>query len=1179
MKILIHTKHLYFLCIFFLAQQGYTQDIEKSIFITANTGNTDNQDILNQIIKDAQRINASTLLILGNAITKEGFSNTNAETAISTQLNTVSTFNGEVIYTPGHNEWANKGHKGVRNLEKFIQNNSNAKFYPDEGCPIKKKDISENVVLITIDSQWYLEKWNNHIYLNEDCNIKNRTQFFLEFEGMLKKSQNKIKIVAMHHPIHSNSRHGFIANTTGVSLHDFQNKQYRSLRNRLMTMVRQTKNAVFVSGHDKNLQYINKYGVPQIISGAASKIEKVKNVSKGNFAAAKKGYSRLDIYKNGKAIINFFALENETPNTIFSTMVLDGEKKNIEYTFIPKNSFAKTHKASVYSIDETKKSKLYKGLWGNHYRDYYSKSVNAPTVFLDTLLGGLTPIRRGGGHQSKSLRLIDNKGKQYVMRAIRKSAIKFIQSTAFQDKFVEEDLENSYADRFLLDFYTTAHPYTPFAIDKLADAVEVFHTNPVLYYVPKQETLGEYNDEYGDELYMIEERVESNHNDLKSFGKPKDILSTTDLLQEIHKTGRSIVDEPSYIRARLFDMLIGDWDRHEDQWRWARFEKEDGTEICKPIPRDRDQAFSVFDGSLLSFIRCAIPALRMMQSFDEELPSPKWFSFEPYPLDMTFLNQSNWTDWEKQAKSIQTNLTDDIINGAFEGIPEEMKGTTIDEIKSKLKGRRGNIVAIARKYYEYLNKFEVLAGTQKDDLFEITRLPNGQTKVDIHRKDLGIFNRTFTKEETNEIWIYGLDGNDTFKVEGKGDNLITIKVIGGKKNDTYDFKNTKKIKLYDYTGKNNTIVNKRSKKWLVDDYEINNYDYKKRKYNVNQLLPLVAFNPDDGLRIGVLNHFTHYGLQRNPFTQKHSISASYYTGSSGFDVSYKGEFSNIFHNWNFGIEGLYTSPNFAINFFGPGNDTEYDKDEVDLDFNRVRIRKWNAAISLIWRGRDGGYFQFKPLVESFEVENTEDRFVNTVFVANSTVFEQQTYAGAEVSYKFKNMNDLAFPTLGMDIGITAGYKTNIDGGDNENRFTYVEPHLAIDHKLIKSGKLVLATKLGGKAILGDDFEFYHGAQLGGVHSLRGFRNERFTGKYSLYQNTDLRLQLGKFKTSFIPLKYGITGGFDYGRVWLEDDDSDTWNNSVGGSFWVSGLDTFTANVGYFGSSDGGRLVFVLGFAF
>ena len=47
----------------------------------------------------------------------------------------------------------------------------------------------------------------------------------------------------------------------------------------------------------------------------------------------------------------------------------------------------------------------------------------------------------------------------------------------------------------------------------------------------------------------------------------------------------------------------------------------------------------------------------------------------------------------------------------------------------------------------------------------------------------------------------------------------------------------------------------------------------------------------------------------------------------------------------------------------------------------------------------------------------------------------------------------------------------------------------------------------------------------------------------------------------------------------DDDSSNKWHNSVGGSFWVNGLDTFTGNLGYYASSDGGRIVFTLGFGF
>ena len=1149
-----------------------SQEIERSIFITANTSDVTKSQVLRRIVSEAKSVENPMLLLLGNAAPEAKF-----KASLEKQLQLVKAFKKEVIFIAGTQEWSGDGHKRVKNIEKYIQKNSKAKFYPDDSAPLKAHDLGKNIVLITLDSQWFLEDWNDHVYINEESEIQNRTLFFLEFENQIKKAQGKIIFVAVHHPIATNTKQGLWGNIGGFSTNDFQNTQYRKLRNRLKTIARGTDNIIFLSGHDKNLQYLDK-GVPQIISGAAGEIEGVKAGGNEEFALAKEGYVRIDIDTYGKVIANFFTVENTSTKQVFTTAILKGEKneKAINYNF--KEQFPATQSASIYTKEAATKGGFYKALWGDHYREFYGKEVLAPVVLLDTLMGGLTPLKRGGGQQSKSLRLEDKMGRQFVMRALKKSTTKFLQANAFQDTYIGDALDGTVVDKFLSDFYTTSHPYTPFAIGGLADAVAVSHTNPELFYIPKQEVLGEYNDDFGDELYMIEEHVGNTQLGLESFGTPKKILSTADVLQEINKSGKAVVDEPSYIRARLFDMLLGDWDRHEDQWRWALFENEDGTEYCKPIPRDRDQAFSKYDGALISFLTRAIPGLRKMQTYDVDLRSVKWFASSPYHLDLTLINASGLDEWQKQAKYIQEGISDADIDNAFAAIPEEIKGETIADIKTKLKGRRGNLMKIAKAYYTYLNRFEVVTGTQKSDDFIITRLPNGETNIKIDRKDLGLLDRTFSNDITKEIWIYGLDGKDSFVVTGEGDHPIKIRIVGGKKNDTYDFKNTKKVKLYDYKSKENTIVNKNSKKWLVDDYDINNYDHKKVKHSFNQLLPLLAVNPDDGLKIGVLSNHTFYGLQRNPFTYKHTISAAYYTSTSGYDVSYVGEFSNLFRHWNFGVEGSHTSPNFAENFFGFGNESSYDPDVVDLDFNRVRIRKWAAAVSLNWRGVNGGHFQFKPLVESFDVENTFARFVRGLPV-NASIFEQQVYGGVESSYSFKNKNSTAFPTLGVDLRLTAGYKTNIDNTANENSFGYIQPVIAIDHKLTKRGSMVLATKLGGQLILGDDFEFYHGARIGGNNSLRGFRNERFTGKQSFYQNTDLRIPLGGLKTSVIPIRFGITGSFDYGRVWTANDTSNIWHNSVGGSLWVVGAEALTANFGYFNSTDGGRIVFELGFSF
>ncbi len=831
------------------------------------------------------------------------------------------------------------------------------------------------------------------------------------------------------------------------------------------------------------------------------------------------------------------------------------------------------------------KGKFYRSLWGERYRRYYGTKINAPTVNLDTLFGGLIPIRKGGGHQSKSLRLKDKEGKEYVMRALRKNAVQYLQAVAFKDQYIEGQFNDTYTEDLLLDVFTGSHPYAPFTIATLANAVGVYHTNPVLYYVPKQNAIGEFNDEFGDELYMIEERTSDGHGDKASFGFSNKILSTDDLLKKLHKNENHILDEAAYIRARLFDMLIGDWDRHEDQWRWARFKEKDKT-IYRPIPRDRDQAFSkMADGALLSFATKVVPALRLMQSYDEDLKSVKWFNLEPYPLDMALINESGRAVWNAQVKKIVENLTDDVIDEAFSYFPNEVNDETIQDIKRKLQGRRSNLQKISETYYKHINKFGVIKGTDKDDWFEIERLPLGETKVTAFRikkgKKADVFlERIYTCNDTKEIWIYGLDDKDVFRVSGYGKNLIKVRLIGGQNNDSYNILNGRSLKIYDYKSKENTFVTTKGDIKLTDDYETNVYDYKKLKNSSNQLLPSIGANPDDGLKIGFLNTLTSYGFERNPFTSQHSFGASYYFATQGYDLSYNGEFANVIGHMNLGVKVHFTSPNFAKNFFGYGNETpnpeadERDGIDVDLDYNRVKLRTLTFSPSLIWKGRMGASFEMGVAYESYEVEETEGRFINQIIGEDIEVGND--FYGISAKYHYSNYDNEAFPTLGMLVALETGYKNNVDTSEG---FGYIIPELAFNYKLIPNGQLVLATKLKAQFNLGDGFEFYQAANIGANNGLRGYRNERFTGKSAFVQSTDLRLNLRKIKTGLLPLNIGLYGGADYGRVWFDGEDSDRWNTSVGGGVFANAADMITLNLSAFNSDDGLLLAFKLGFGF
>ncbi|WP_139958612.1 metallophosphoesterase [Flavicella sediminum] len=1149
----------------------------------------------------------STALFLGDNIYPVGMPSKKhkkkralAEHRIKTQTDILKDFNGTSIFIPGNHDWYSNGLNGLEREQKFIEKELQNKnvFFPQDGCPLEKIDLTDDLVIIAIDSQWYLEDWNKHPTMNDNCPyIKSKRKFFEELKGMLNKNSEKTVVIALHHPVFTNGTHGgkysakshlfplgnsiplpgvgsffnLLRETSGLSPQDLQNKNYSELANKIVTLSQPYKKVVFVSGHDHNLQFLKKKNKIQIVSGSASKKSATKLGSDTGFTYGHEGYSQLNFYKDGSAKVVFYGTSENAEKKVFQAEVFPADKA---YTKKFPKEERKTFVTSIYSKEQTDKSFLYKLLWGDHYRRYYSKNIEAPIVLLDTLFGGLTPVKKGGGNQSNSIRLEDKTGKQYVMRALKKSATRFLQSVAFQEEYVTEKFEDTYTEDLLLDFYTSAHPFTPFVVDDLSKPLGIYHTNPNLYYIPKQDALQKYNEQFGNQLYMIEERAASGHGNLESFGFADKVISTDDLFKNLRKSKDYTVDEPAYVRARLFDLLIGDWDRHADQWRWAEF-KEGDKRFYRPVPRDRDQAFSNYDGLLLTSLTRLIPSVRLMQTYDTEIRSIKWFSDEPYPLDLAFLQNNEKAMWLKEAKFIQDNLTDEIIDHAFEDVPEEVKDESLLKIKNTLKYRRAKLLDIASYYNAYLLKFVTLKGTDKDDWFEILHKEDKKTVVqhfNIKNGEKGklIKENIYDGGLTKEIWIYGLDDDDHFVISGDAKGHSKIKLIGGQNKDTYVVNDNPNVKIHDFKSKKNKFQAKRKFLELSDRYTEQVYDYRKIKKNVNQLMPSLGLNPDDGLKYGFLNTFTHYGFLRNPFTYKHAFGAMYYNATEGFELTYNGEFATSKTNWNLGIESRFTSPNYSINFFEFGNETENKGKEKGKDYNRVKLSTISLAPSFIWKGFSEATFKLSLPFEAIEIEETEGR------ITSESIYERAYFAGMKAQFSYSHYDNISLPTLGFAFDVSAAYSSNLNG-DHDN--SYVKSMMSFVHKLNSSGKITLSTKLKGHLVFQDEFEIYQAASIGGADGLRGFRNQRFTGKNSFYQNTDIRFTLKEKNTALVPVSYGVALGYDYGKVWMIGESSTKWHAAYGGSLWLNANGLATGNLALFSSEDGLRVSFGIGFGF
>ncbi|CAA0208231.1 metallophosphoesterase [Tenacibaculum maritimum] len=1152
----------------------------------------------------------TTALFLGDNIYPYGmpqkghFQRALAEHRLQTQIDAVANFKGTPIFIPGNHDWYN-GVKGLKRQEKLIEKAlGKGAFLPENGCGLKKLAITDDLMLVIIDSRWFITDWNEHPTINENCEIKTRERFINDITSLFKKNRYKNVVVAMHHPMFSNGPHGGsfsfkdhmspipILGTlkNGLRAHagiqtDIFNKNYAEFIKQLQTAAGDFReHIVFVSGHEHNLQYIEEnpvnennvnYGkYKQIISGSGSKKSAALAKYGALFTYGNYGYAKLNYYTDGAAIVEFYSANIKDGNTLlYSTEIIPPKKKKASFDFTEYNAHKKFVNTSIYAPKDTEVSKFHAFLWGDLHRKKYGQKIKVPVLELENVYGGLTPIRRGGGNQTNSLRLENSNGKQYVLRSMVKDA----------NRIMGGILKGTILIDVVQDIFTMSHPYAAFVIPTMAKAVNIYHTNPQLYYMPKQPALGKYNDAFGGGLYLLEERPAGNRQELDNFGNSKKIISTFDVLKKIRKNGKHTIAQNWVVRSRLFDMVIGDWDRHEDQWRWASFKAQSGKRYYRPIPRDRDQPFSKFDGIMIPLFKQFAPLVKNMQTFENDISNMKWYNNYPRFFDAEFLNELTLNDWYQQADYIQKHLTDSIIENAIQQLPKAIYNLDGETIIKKIKSRRNKLKNIANRYYKKYAKTIYITGTDKNDVFTIERLNDTTTNINIRQKNDTIYSRMINNKETDEVQLYGLNGKDTFLVSGNVDKGVLLRLIGGQDHDTYTDTShvtgwSKKTKVYDYTSKKNTLnPNSETADKRSENYFKNTYNHHDIHNNTTLVSPNLGNNPDDGFFFGAKLTYTRQGFKKQPFGSQHTVMANYYSATHGYDMTYNGEFSEFIGNWSLEVKAKITSNKYAFNFFGWGNATSFNQQLFDANYYRVRKEELSITPSLLKRLRGGSIVKISTSIEGLKVQNTPDRFIGTLPVA-TTIFNRNYFLGSEISFRHHNVDNPSFPTKGLHFKTAIGGKTLANNFNN--KFAYLKSSLAFYQNLVQNRSLIFASEIGTQINIGNQFQIYHAATLGGDTSLRGFSRERFTGKESFYHSSDIRLRLGRIKTGIIPMKLGITGGFDYGKVWMPNIQNNKWHTSYGGSIWVSGIDLFTANISIFqGNNNENRVAFGIGFSF
>ena len=324
-----------------------------------------------------------------------------------------------------------------------------------------------------------------------------------------------------------------------------------------------------------------------------------------------------------------------------------------------------------------------RGLLGDGYRQAWAASIRVPVLDLGAFAGGLEPVQRGSGNQTRSLHLRGADDRLYVFRSVDKD----------QGGRLRRITRATWG-RVRQDQVSALHPAAALVADGILEAAGIPHARPRLVVMPDDPRLGAFRRDFAGLLGTLEVNPRESGAGLAGVEEATEIAETDDLLSRLRTDPGTPVDARAYLAARLADVYLGDWDRHEGQWRWAQV-RRGGGQVWVPIPRDRDYALVDYGGVLPSLARAGDPKV---VRFDGEIRDLPGLMVEADSLDRRFLCPVPAAAWDSTAAALRGALTDAAIAAAVRRMPPEHVRLDGDAMAAILRARRDHLPAAAREF-------------------------------------------------------------------------------------------------------------------------------------------------------------------------------------------------------------------------------------------------------------------------------------------------------------------------------------------------------------------------------------------------------------------------------------------------------------------------------------------------
>jgi hypothetical protein len=764
-------------------------------------------------------------------------------------------------------------------------------------------------------------------------------------------------------------------------------------------------------------------------------------------------------------------------------------------------------------------------LWGSGYRKLWATSIEVEVLDLSRFSGGLTPKKKGGGKQTLSLTLEGRDGREWKFRSIDKDPTPVL----------PKPLQRGFANAIAQDQISASLPANALLVDGLAEAAGIVTVPRRLVLLPDDPRLGEFRKTFAGMLGMLEEKPRTSAPATPGFERFSELLETTELWERMDQDARERIDDRAFLKARLFDLLIGDYDRHKDQWD---FGKDRSSGLWVPVPKDRDLAFVKFDGLMIRLIRPSTPRL---VNFEDRYPSIIGLTWQARFLDRRHLSGLEWSDWQEVVEDLQGRLTSAVIADAVKRLPPEFYATAGPGLADRLIKRRDRLPSAARSFYALLAHEPEIHASDQADTFEAVRRDDGALDVVASGPDGPFMRRRFTPDETSEVRVYLKGGDDRAVTHGRAGPGVKLRVVGGPGNDVLDDGDGGHTRFYDDVGENK-LVKGDGTKFSDRPYTspVDSAGNRERDWgHTTGVLPWVRAGGGLGVLLGLELRRTDFGFRKHPYRDQHRLRLAYSTRLADWGGHYTYESLRTDDRARMAVDASI-SDLILIHYHGFGNETPSDQ---PAGFYEVAQRQYS----------------FEPSYR-FELDAV-DIHVGPVVKLATTKFDHETLLSQQRPYGSDDFGQVG-----------ARLRVLLDRRDHPNAATrgaYVAAEGSVYPKAWsveatfgeargEAGvyataqvplRPTLALRAGGQQVWGR-YPFHESAFLGGPKTIRGLRRQRYAGDTSAYGNAELRLAFLSRDEKFLS-GLGVFGLADGGRVWLSGESSDRWHHAVGGGVWVA----------------------------